>query len=128
MNINKFKKILSYKAPFYRSNKIVDLKIIDYIQKKKPSYVIINIGGGKQEPLALYIKKNIKFKISILCLGGAIDFITGVQAPINEIIDKLYLGWLLRIIFNPKIFFLRVFNSLYLIFYFINRNYYARYF
>ena len=128
MNINKFKKILSYKSPFYRSNKIVDLKIIDYIQKKKPSYVIINIGGGKQEPLALYIKKNIKFKISILCLGGAIDFITGIQAPINELIDKLYLGWLLRIIFNLKIFFLRVFNSLYLIFYFKNRNYLARYY
>jgi N-acetylglucosaminyldiphosphoundecaprenol N-acetyl-beta-D-mannosaminyltransferase len=126
MNINKFKNILCYKAPFYRSNKIVDLKIIDYIQKKKPFYIIINIGGGKQEPLALYIKKNIKFKISILCLGGAIDFITGTQAPINELIDKLYLGWFLRIIFNPKIFFLRVFNSLHLIFYFINRNYLAR--
>jgi hypothetical protein len=128
MNINKFKKILSYKAPFYRSNKIVDLKIIDYIQKKKPSYIIINIGGGKQEPLALYIKKKIKFKISILCLGGAIDFITGIQAPINELIDKLYLGWLLRIMFNPRLFFLRVFNSLYLVFYFIYKKYLATYY
>jgi len=122
MHINKFKKFFLYTAPFYKSNNIKDQKIINYINKIKPFYILINIGGGKQEPLALFITKNIKFKSSILCLGGAIDFITGLQAPINEFIDKLYLGWLIRIIFNPKVFFLRVFNSLHLVSFFLKNR------
>jgi UDP-N-acetyl-D-mannosaminuronic acid transferase (WecB/TagA/CpsF family) len=122
MHINKFKKKFSYTAPFYKTSNIKDQKIINYINKIKPFYILINIGGGKQEPLALFITKNIKFKSSILCLGGAIDFITGLQAPINESIDKIYLGWLLRIIFNPRIFFLRVFKSLYLVSFFLKNR------
>jgi len=119
LNINKFKKIFLYTAPIYNLDKINDQKLINYINKLKPNYLLINIGGGKQEPLALFIYDRIKFKCSIFCLGGAIDFITGLQAPINNFIDKLYLGWFYRIIFNPKVFFLRVLRSLYLIVYFL---------
>ena len=122
MYMNKFKKILSYNALIYKTNKIKDPKLINIINKYKPFYVLINIGGGKQEPLAFYVKKKIKFRLTILCLGGAIDFITRFQAPINEFIDKIYLGWLLRIIYNPKIFFMRVFKSLNLIFFFIKHK------
>jgi UDP-N-acetyl-D-mannosaminuronic acid transferase (WecB/TagA/CpsF family) len=122
MYINKFKKVFFYNAPFFKTNKVKDHKLINFINKCKPFYILINIGGGKQEPLALYIKKKIKFKLAILCLGGAIDFITRFQAPINEFIDKIYLGWFLRIIYNPKIFFMRVFKSLNLIFFFIKRH------
>jgi len=122
MIANKFKKIFLFTAPFFSFKKIKSHKLINYINKLKPSYVIINIGGGKQEPLALYIHKNIKFKCTIFCLGGAIDFITGAQAPINEFIDKIYLGWFYRILFNPRVFFFRVFISLRL-FYFFKRNY-----
>ena len=118
MYINKFKKVFMYNVRFYKSNKINDQKLINFINKCKPFYVLINIGGGKQEPLAFYIKKKIKFKLRILCLGAAIDFITGLQAPINLFIDKIYLGWFLRIAFNPKKFFLRVFKSFYLILFF----------
>jgi len=119
---NKFKKILSYNARYYKTNKIKDLKLINFINKYKPFYVLINIGGGKQEPLAFYIKKKIKFKLTILCLGGAIDFITKLQAPINEFIDKIYLGWFMRIVYNPRLFFVRVFKSLNLILFFIKRH------
>ena len=68
-----------------------------------------NIGGGTQEILGLYIKKNLKYKTTILCTGGAISFFTGDRAPINSLIDKFYLGWLIRIIFNPRLFFIRYF-------------------
>ena len=118
LSLHKFKNILLRTAPFYKSNNINDPKIINYINKHKPYYIIINIAGGKQEPLAYFIMKNIKFKCTIFCLGGAIDFINGIQAPINEFIDKIYLGWFMRILFNPKVFFLRVFNSLNLFFFF----------
>ena len=42
-------------------------------------------------------------------------FLTKRQAPINNLIDKLYLGWLVRIFFNPKKALLRTLRSLYLV-------------
>ena len=122
LNKKKFKKIFLYTAPFYNQNKIYDQRLINYIKKKKPYYIIINIGGLKQEPLAFFIENTIKFKCRIFCLGGAIDFITGLQAPINEFVDKIYLGWLLRIIFKPNIFFIRVLRSLYLLNFFLRKK------
>jgi len=116
---NGFKKIFKYIAPIYGKN-IKDLKVINLINRVKPNYVIINIGGEKQEPLAYFITKKIKFKISIFCLGAAIDFQTKLQAPINIFWDHIYMGWFIRLIFNPLKFFKRTLTSLKLIFFFKN--------
>jgi len=69
--------------------------------------IIINIGGGIQEILGFYLKNNIKYKPMIICTGAAISCLAKDQAPINNFIDKIYLGWLLRIIFHPSAFFPR---------------------
>ena len=74
-----------------------------------------NIGGGKQEILGLYLKKNLKIKTTILCTGAAISFFTKDQAPINSLVDKFYLGWFVRLIFNPLVFSKRYLYSLKLI-------------
>ena len=105
----------NYVAPQYNPKNIVDNNLLEIIKKYQPRYIIINLGGGIQESLALYIKKNTKDKISTLCTGAAIAFLTKRQAPINDIIDKLYLGWLARIFFNPKKALIRTIRSLYLI-------------
>ena len=57
----------------------------------------------------------MKFKVTIICTGGAISFFTGDQAPINNLIDKLYLGWFIRLIYNPLTFFQRYLIALKLI-------------
>jgi len=114
---NGFKKIFLYTAPIYNKN-IKDLKVVNKINRVKPNYVIINIAGKKQEPLAYFLTKKTKFKISIFCLGAAIDFQTRLQAPINIFWDRIYMGWLIRLIFNPLKFFKRTFSSLRLIFFF----------
>ena len=85
--------------------------MLNFIKKFKPKYIVINIGGGTQEPLAIYIRNNTKFKISIMCTGAAIAFMTGEQAPINKIVDKIYLGWLLRIVWNPRLYLGRILKS-----------------
>ena len=85
--------------------------MLTFVKKYKPKYIVINIGGGTQEPLAIYIRNNIKFKTSVMCTGAAIAFMTGEQAPINKIIDKIYLGWLLRIVWNPKMYLGRILKS-----------------
>jgi len=97
----------SYSAPHYKK-KIADHVLLSLVKKYKPRYIVINIGGGTQEPLAIYLRNNIKFKISIMCTGAAIAFMTGEQAPINKLIDKIYLGWLLRIVWNPKLYLGRI--------------------
>jgi UDP-N-acetyl-D-mannosaminuronic acid transferase (WecB/TagA/CpsF family) len=115
LQINKFTKLKSYVAPIYNKNNIKDLKLLQLIDLYKPKYILINIGGGTQEKLALFINQNSKNNQIILCLGAAIGFFTGQQAPINSFFDRIYSGWLIRVLFNPKVFIPRVFKSLYLI-------------
>lgn len=109
------KKVISYIAPKYDTQKLNDAQLVKLINQVKPDFILNNIGGGTQEILGFYLKKNIKFKSTIICTGAAISFFTGDQAPINNLIDKLYLGWLMRLIFNPFIFFKRYFIALRLI-------------
>lgn len=110
----------SYIAPLYSHNKVEDKTLIKSINEIKPRYILINLGGGTQEKLGLYIKNKIKFKCSIICTGAAIAFMTGEQAPINTFIDKYYMGWLVRLIWNPALYYERVLVSFKLIKLFIN--------
>ena len=102
-------KMYNYVAPVYNPNRLNDKKLINEINKFNPDFILTNIGGGTQEILGMYLKKNLKKKTSILCTGGAISFFTGEQAPINYLIDKFYLGLIVRLIFNPLIFYKRFF-------------------
>ena len=96
------RKIHSYVAPIYNARKkLIDKKLLKKISKIKPNFILTNIGGGTQEILGLYLKQNLKFNTTIICTGGAISFFICNQAPINNLIDKYYLGWLVRLIFNP---------------------------
>ena len=108
-------KIFSFVAPFYNPNNLNDKNLLKYISKFKPNVILINIGGGTQEVLGSYLKSKIKFKCKIICTGAAISFFTKDQAPINDFIDKFYLGWLVRSIFNPFSFPKRLIYSLKLI-------------
>ena len=116
------KNINNYIAPHYDSKSISDKKLLNIVKNIKPDYILLNIGGGTQEILGLYIKNNINFKCTIMCTGAAISFFTGDQAPINVFFDKIYLGWLIRIIFNPSVFLPRYLKTLKLINIVLNNN------
>ena len=109
------KNVYNYLAPIYEPINLSDKKLLQLIKKFKPNYIIINLGGGTQEVLGFYIKKKLKIRTTILCTGGAISFFTKDQAPINALIDELYLGWFVRLIFNPLVFFKRYLYGLKLI-------------
>ena len=109
------KKIHNYLAPNYQIKNFSDKKLLMKIKKVRPEFILTNIGGGKQEILGLYLKKNLKIKTTILCTGAAISFFTKDQAPINRFIDQFYLGWFVRLIFNPSVFLKRYLYSLRLI-------------
>ena len=117
--MKKINKVCHYVAPVYKKD-IRDLKLLNIIKKKKPKYVIINLGGGTQEILGYYLKKNLRYKPSIICSGAAISFFTKEQAPLNNFLDNIYLGWLIRIIFNPLIFLPRYLSAFKLFFIVLN--------
>ena len=107
--------LYNYISPIYNDN-FEDKILLKKIKKINPKFIIINLGGGVQEKLGLYIKNNTKKNITIICTGAALAFLTGDQAKIPHFIDKLYLGWLFRIIFNPRLYFLRYLYSFKLLF------------
>lgn len=105
-----------YISPKYnQSGKIEDSQLLSIIENKKPLYIIICLGGGIQEKLGYYLRKNLSFKPTILCTGAAIAFLSGIQASIPLWADDWYLGWLLRIIQSPRSFFMRYLRAFRLI-------------
>ena len=108
----RFRFVKNYICPIYDPEKIYDYSLLRTINKYKPKFIIINLSGTVQEPLALFIIKNLKYKPIIICSGAALSFFTGEQAPINSFIDNLYRGWLIRLVFNPIKNFPRFFYSI----------------
>ena len=108
-----------YIAPIYsKVGHLTDAALLSKLQELDPSTVFIQLGGGVQERLGLFLKENLKVKSTILCTGAALAFLSREQAPIPKWVDKYYLGWLMRCIFNPKVFlprYLKAFRLVYLL-------------
>lgn len=91
-------------SPIYPKDNIVDPVLLAKIEEKRPDYVLLNIGGGVQEILGAYLRKNLSYKPAIICTGAAIAFLTGRQANLPPWADRLFLGWLIRCLDKPKVF------------------------
>ena len=100
-----------YEAPFYEKTPIADPSLLRDIKEKKPRFIIICIAGGKQEVLGHWLREQLDYKPAIICIGAAIAFLTGQQANIPPWADRIYLGWLLRIVQDPKTFLPRYWNA-----------------
>ena len=86
--------------------------------KVRPIFLLLNLGGGVQERLGFYIKNNLSYKIGIICTGAAIAFETGSQAKLPKWADDFYLGWLARVIQDPKQFIIRFVKAFRLVYVF----------
>lgn len=90
-----------YLAPTYGRN-AVDPKLLRCIDERRPQHVVIGLGGGTQERLGLYLKRNLGYHPAIHCIGAAIGFLSGDQVRIPVWADHIGLGWLLRCISDPR--------------------------
>lgn len=99
-----------YTAPFYNGN-VNDFHLLSLIEMQKPKWIFINIGGGTQEKLGLFLKHKLSYSPAILCTGAALAFKTGRQVNMPSWVDYIYMGWLLRCISNPKVFIPRYFSG-----------------
>jgi N-acetylglucosaminyldiphosphoundecaprenol N-acetyl-beta-D-mannosaminyltransferase len=99
-----------YEAPMYGS-KVEDRELIEKLQALRPKHVVITVGGGTQERLGLYLKRNLDYLPAIHCIGAAIAFLSGDQVRIPEWADRFYLGWLFRCISSPRRYVPRYFSA-----------------
>jgi exopolysaccharide biosynthesis WecB/TagA/CpsF family protein len=90
-----------YVAPFYRSV-IEDEVLLQAVRERRPAHIIVALGGGTQEKLGLYLKRNLKPLPAIHCIGAAIAFLSGDQVQIPMWADRFYFGWLFRCISEPR--------------------------
>ena len=93
----------SFVAPIYTSVNcsVEDPKLVALLERLQPQHVMLTIGGGTQEKLGLYLKRQLSFRPAIHCVGAAIAFLSGDQVRIPEWADKLFLGWLFRCFYQP---------------------------
>jgi UDP-N-acetyl-D-mannosaminuronic acid transferase (WecB/TagA/CpsF family) len=126
-----------YVAPMYGTH-VEDPALLNRIQAQRPAHVIIALSGGVQEKLGFYLRENFvppaDFRAptpdirppasdhrsptsdlsrpAIHCIGAALGFVTGYQVAIPTWADRLYLGWLFRLVANPRKFFPRAISAL----------------
>lgn len=59
-----------------------------------------------------YLRCELGRRPVVIATGGAISFFSGGQASIPRMMDRLFLGWLIRIIHDPKRFLTRYLGAL----------------
>jgi hypothetical protein len=101
----------SYVAPMYGQGVIEDEELLEKVRESRAAWVIVAIGGGVQERLGLFLRRNLDPVPAIVCIGAAIGFLTGGQASIPPWADRLYLGWLIRCLTKPGAFIPRYWRS-----------------
>jgi UDP-N-acetyl-D-mannosaminuronic acid transferase (WecB/TagA/CpsF family) len=96
-----------YVAPQY-GLEIEDRHLLVFVEECRPAHVVIAIGSGAQEKLGYYLRENLSYRPAIHCTGAALGLITGDQVIIPDWADRVYLGWLLRLLCQPRIFIPRL--------------------
>lgn len=90
-----------YIAPRYGKT-IEDPVLLERLKARRPRHVMLTVGGGVQEILGHYLKRNLDYLPAIHCIGAAIAFLSGDQVHIPVWADRVGLGWLVRCLWRPK--------------------------
>jgi len=101
----------AYIAPILGYGEVSDPELLALLERLRPQHVILTLGGGTQERLGLYLKRNLSYLPAIHCIGAAIAFLSGDQVFIPVWADKFYLGWLFRTMSQPRRFLPRYWNA-----------------
>jgi exopolysaccharide biosynthesis WecB/TagA/CpsF family protein len=96
-----------YVAPMYQTA-VEDRRLLARIEASRPQHVVVAIGSGPQEKLGHFLRDHLSYRPAIHCIGAALGFLTGDQVAIPDWADRFYLGWLLRLLAQPRIFIPRL--------------------
>ena len=100
-----------YLAPMYAKGELSDPALIEMIRQKRPKHIIVALGGGVQERLGLFLKRQLDYRPGIHCIGAAIAFLSGEQVRIPMWADLFFLGWLFRSVSAPRKFLPRYWKA-----------------
>lgn len=100
-----------YLAPMYPRGDLSDTALLGWLRQRKPRHIIVALGGGTQERLGAYLRRELEYRPSIHCIGAAIGFLSGDQVSIPTWADRFYLGWLFRCFSEPKKFVPRYWHA-----------------
>ena len=64
-----------------------------------------------QEKLGYYLREQSNYRPAIHCIGAALGFVTGYQIAIPDFADRFYLGWLFRLMAQPRTFLPRLWTA-----------------
>ena len=90
-----------YMAPLYKGP-IHDDALLARVQAHHYRHIVVTVGGGTQERLGLFLKRQLTYLPAIHCIGAAIAFLSGDQVHIPTWADKTGMGWLLRCLSKPS--------------------------
>jgi UDP-N-acetyl-D-mannosaminuronic acid transferase (WecB/TagA/CpsF family) len=93
-----------YVAPRYSPGASGDPALLEFVMRRRPEHLVIALGGETQEPLGLFLRRSLDYTPGIHCLGAAIGFLSGDQANIPAWADHMFLGWLVRCLYDPRRF------------------------
>lgn len=94
-----------YEAPVYpKTGPLADAELLKRLKIHRPQWVFVNLGGGVQERLGLFLRENLSDDVSIVCSGAALAFLSGQQVGIPMWADRFFLGWLFRCLTDPMRF------------------------
>jgi UDP-N-acetyl-D-mannosaminuronic acid transferase (WecB/TagA/CpsF family) len=99
-------------APAYPRGPLSDGELLATLERRRPTFIFINLGGGVQERLGHFLKQRLSWRPTIVCTGAAIAFFSGQQASIPSWADRVALGWLFRVVGNPRRFIPRYWRAL----------------
>jgi hypothetical protein len=55
-----------------------------------------------QDKLGNYLKRNLSYRPALYCIGAAPGFVTGDQVMIPMWADRFFVGWIFRLIAQPR--------------------------
>ncbi len=100
----------TYIAPLYQPP-FEDPVLLSRLEALRTRHVFLTVGGGVQEPLGNYLRRNLSYRPAIHCIGAAIGFLSGDQVEIPRWVDRATLGWLWRILWRPARFIPRYWQA-----------------
>ncbi len=72
------------------------------IESRQPRHIVIALRGPGQEQLGIYLRDYLLYRPFIHCVGAALGFLTGDEPRIPTWNQRSHLGWLARLLAQPR--------------------------
>ncbi|MGI9087263.1 MAG: WecB/TagA/CpsF family glycosyltransferase [Chthoniobacterales bacterium] len=72
------------------------------IENRQPRHIVIALRGSGQEQLGIYLRDYLLYRPSIHCVGAALGFLSGDEHRIPKWNQRHHLGWLARLLAQPR--------------------------